>query len=229
MAPEAGASPVGLLTVWPRFLPLGIWVTVLFLYARLARFEEHRLAERFGDDYLRWAERRGAFVPGSPGRRLFEATFGRVKPRALGWAAAYAVCLALALALGPALRAHARALVAILSRPEQRAVVVSAWPEPEAWMANVFEAAVGDARVRERLEKAVETSPWWRRSPAEVWNEGMYYFRSPGRASAIEHGGQEMGVDPESVDEPVGVVLSRAEKAYRERLALDEAVDAGVR
>ena len=229
VAPEAGASPVGLLTVWPRFLPLGIWVTVLFLYARLARFEEHRLAERFGDDYLRWAERRGAFVPGSPGRRLFEATFGRVKPRALGWAAAYAVCLALALALGPALRAHARALVAILSRPEQRAVVVSAWPEPEAWMANVFEAAVGDARVRERLEKAVETSPWWRRSPAEVWNEGMYYFRSPGRASAIEHGGQEMGVDPESVDEPVEVVLSRAEKAYRERLALDEAVDAGVR
>ena len=164
MAPEAGASPVGLLTVWPRFLPLGIWVTVLFLYARLARFEEHRLAERFGDDYLRWAERR-----------------------------------------------------------------VSAWPEPEAWMANVFEAAVGDARVRERLEKAVETSPWWRRSPAEVWNEGMYYFRSPGRASAIEHGGQEMGVDPESVDEPVEVVLSRAEKAYRERLALGEAVDAGVR
>ena len=164
VAPEAGASPVGLLTVWPRFLPLGIWVTVLFLYARLARFEEHRLAERFGDDYLRWAKRR-----------------------------------------------------------------VSAWPEPEAWMANVFEAAVGDARVRERLEKAVETSPWWRRSPAEVWNEGMYYFRSPGRASAIEHGGQEMGVDPESVDEPVEVVLSRAEKAYRERLALDEAVDAGVR
>jgi len=38
-----------------------------------------------------------------------------------------------------------------------------------------------------------------------------------------------MGVDPESVDEPVEVVLSRAEKAYRERLALDEAVDAGVR
>src|SRR5438093_370245 len=52
VAPEAGASPVGLLTGWPRFLPLGIWVTVLFLYARLARFEEHRLAERFGDDYL---------------------------------------------------------------------------------------------------------------------------------------------------------------------------------
>jgi len=38
-----------------------------------------------------------------------------------------------------------------------------------------------------------------------------------------------MGVDPESVDEPVGVVLSRAEKAYRERLALDTALDAGVR
>ena len=59
--------------------------------------------------------------------------------------------------------------------------------------------------------------------------KGMYYVRSPGRASAIEHGGQEMGVDPESVDEPVGIVLSRAQKSYRERLALDTALDAGVR
>lgn len=225
-----GVAGWGLLTVWPRFLPLVIWVTMLFLYAGLARFEERRMAERFGDDYLRWAERRDAFVPGSPVRRLFEATFGRLRPRALGWAAAYAVCLTLALSLGFALRAYTRAHVATLWRPEHGAVVMSAWPKPNAWMAKVFEAAVNDARVRQRLEEARGEQPVVATIlPPRYGMKGMYYILSPGEASATGHAGPEMGVDPESVDEPVEVVLSRAEKAYRERLGLDEALDAGVR
>lgn len=224
-----GIAGWGLLTVWPRFLSLGIWVTMLFLYAGLARFEERRMAERFGDHYTGWAERRGAFLPGSPGRRLFEATLGRLRPRALGWAAAYAACLALAFSLGFALRAYTRARVATLSRPEARAVVVSAWPKPDAWMAKVFEAAVSDARVRQRLEEARGDEPVVATIlPPRYGMKGMYYTLSPGQASAPDHGGPEMGVDPESVDEPVEVVLSRAEKAYRGRLVLDEALDAGV-
>lgn len=59
--------------------------------------------------------------------------------------------------------------------------------------------------------------------------KGMYYILPSGQASATGHGDPEMGVDPDSVDEPVEVVLSRVEKAYRERLALAEALDAGVR
>ncbi len=225
-----GVAGWGLLTVWPRFLPLGIWVTMLFLYAGLARFEERRMAERFGDEYLRWAERRGAFVPGSPVRRLFEATFGRLRPRALGWAAAYAVCLALAVSLGFALRAYTRAHVATLSRPEHRAVVVSAWPKREAWLAKIFDAAVSDASVRQRLEEARGDEPVVATIlPPRYGMKEMYYILPPGQASATGRRGPEMGVDPDSVDEPVEVVLSRAEKAYRERLALDEALDAGVR
>ena len=68
-----GVTGWGLLTLWPRFLLLGTWVTMLFLYAGLARFEERRMAERFGDDYRHWAEGRGACLPGSPVRRLFSS------------------------------------------------------------------------------------------------------------------------------------------------------------
>src|SRR3972149_6738723 len=121
-----GVAGWGLVTMWPRFLLLGIWVTMLFLYAGLARFEERRLAERFGDDFRRFAEARGAFLPGSPVRRVFDATFGRLRPRALGWATAYVVCLALAFSLGFAARAWTRARTAILIEPEHRTVVVSA-------------------------------------------------------------------------------------------------------
>jgi len=67
----------GLLTQWPRLLLLGIWVTMLFLYAGLARYEERQLHNRFGTDYQQFAFSRGAFLPGSPVRRLFEATLGK--------------------------------------------------------------------------------------------------------------------------------------------------------
>jgi protein-S-isoprenylcysteine O-methyltransferase Ste14 len=225
-----GVAGWGLLTVWPRFLSLGIWVTMLFLYAGLARFEERRMTERFGDDYLGWAERRGAFLPGSPVRWLFEATFGRLRPRALGWTAAYAVSLTVAFSLGFALRAYTRSQIATLSRPDHGAVVVSAWPKPEAWMAKVFEAAVNDMRVRQRLEQARGSEPVVATIlPPRYGMKGMFYVPAPGHASATGHEGPQMGVDPESVDEPVEVVLSRAEKAYREHLGLGEALDAGVR
>ena len=38
-----------------------------------------------------------------------------------------------------------------------------------------------------------------------------------------------MGVDPDSSDAPVEVVISRAEKPYKEGLLLEEALDASVR
>lgn len=220
----------GLLTIWPRFLLLGTWVTMLFLYAGLARFEERRMAGRFGDDYLGWARGRGAFLPGSPVRRLFERIFGRLRPRAVGWATAYVVCLTLAFALGFALRAYTRASIPILSRPEQRAVVLSVWPKPESWMARVFDAALADARVRARLEATRADGPVVATIlPPRYGMKGMYYTLPPGQAPDRRHGGPELGVDPDGVDEPVEVVLSRAEKAYGGRLTLEDALDVDVR
>lgn len=90
----------GLLTKWPWFLLLGVWVTMLLLYAGLARFEELRMTARFGDAYEQYKVSKGAFLPGRPVHRLFEATFGKLRPRFLGWVVAYVVCLVLAGLLG---------------------------------------------------------------------------------------------------------------------------------
>ncbi len=112
-----GAAGLGLLTIWPRFLLLGVWVIMLFLYAALARFEEARMEERFGDDYRRFAATRGAFLPGSPIHRLFEATFGKLRPRPVSWVAALGLCLTLAFSLGFLLRSSARAYGRLVSAP----------------------------------------------------------------------------------------------------------------
>lgn len=225
-----GIAGWGLLSMWPRFLLLGIWVTMLFLYAGLARYEERRMEARFGEDYRRLAGSRSAFLPGSPVHRLFVATFARLEPRALGWAAAYVFCLGLAFSLAFALRAYTRASTAILFQPEHHAVVVSAWPKPEEWMAQVFRVALSHEQVRERLRAVrVGTALVATILPPRYGMKGMYYTLPPGQRASGHASGPLMGVDPDSSDEPVELVFSRAEKPYREGLALEAALDVDVR
>lgn len=224
-----GIAGWGLLTMWPRFLLLGIWVTMLFLYAGLARFEERRMEGKFGDDYRRFADTRGAFLPGSPVHRLFEATLGRLRPHAAGWATAYVFCLALAFSMAFAVRGFALASVARYVDPHDRTVVVSAWPKPEDWMRRIVRAALSNEQVRQRLEAAGENMPLVATIlPPKYGMKGMYDTMPAGQANRGS-GGPLMGVDPDSIDEPVELVFSRAEKPYMRGLSLSEALDADVR
>ena len=191
--------------------------------------EERRMAERFGDDYLRWAEQRGAFLPGSPVQRAFEATLGRLRPRALGWGVAYAICVALAFSAGFVLRGYTRSSVATLERPDHGTLIVSTWPKPEAWMATVFDIAVRDQRVRQRLGQRAADGPIVATIlPPRYGMKGMYYAPAPGQAVKAHARGPMMGVDPDRAAEPVEVVFSRATKPYRTSVALGDALDAGV-
>jgi protein-S-isoprenylcysteine O-methyltransferase Ste14 len=224
-----GIAGWGLLTLWPRFLLLGIWVTMLFLYAGLARLEERRMEGRFGDGYRRFAETRGAFLPGSPVRRLFEATLGRLRPRALGWAAAYVFCLTLVFSLGFVLRGYTRASAAVLWEPQHQTVVVSAWPKSEEWMAKVFQAALVSEQVRQRLAEARDGKPLVATIlPPRYGMKGMYYAAPPDQHAGRHSRDPLMGVDPDSTDEPVELVFSRAEKRSKPRLAFNEALDPDV-
>ena len=62
----------GLAVMWPRFLTLTLFAVMLFLYYLLARDEERRMLNRFGDDYRAYLERTGMFLP-----RAVERLLGR--------------------------------------------------------------------------------------------------------------------------------------------------------
>lgn len=223
-----GIAGYGLLVGWPRFLLLGVWVTMMFLYAWLARFEERRMEQRFGAEYRAFAATRGSFLPASPVHRLFEASFGLLRPRALGWWAAYVFCLSLTFSLGFAARAYTRANTAIVFRPENGTVVVSAWPQPEEWVSQMYEAALADAEVRQHLEESRGEAPVVATIlPPRYGMKAMFY--KPGEGRALAGGGPINGVDPDSSDEPVELVFSRASKPYKEGLTLEEALDVSVR
>ena len=48
---------------WPSLLGLVMWPILMFAYYRLAKREEGRLLEEFGEEFLRYRSRVPAFVP----------------------------------------------------------------------------------------------------------------------------------------------------------------------
>jgi protein-S-isoprenylcysteine O-methyltransferase Ste14 len=62
---------LGTVLIWPRFLVLASFVVMLCLYDLLARWEEARCLERFGEPYSEYLGRTGRFFPrfGPPRKR----------------------------------------------------------------------------------------------------------------------------------------------------------------
>ena len=221
----------GLLTMWPRLLLLGIWITMLFCYAALARFEEQRMEEKFGEEYGRFAATRGAFLPGSPLRRVFEAAFGQMRPRWLGWTTAYTGCLTLAFCAGFLLRDYTIAHTAIDFQPNHRMVIVSTWPKPAQWMERVVETALADHEVGRHLRERRGNSPVVATILAPHYPMTHMYYKLPSdsHGSHRKSGFPSMGVDPDRTRDPVQVVFSTAHRPYRHELSLKEVFDPGVR
>ena len=58
-----GLAALGLAIMWPRFLTLTLFAVMLFLYYLLAKDEERRMANRFGESYIAYMNRTGMFLP----------------------------------------------------------------------------------------------------------------------------------------------------------------------
>jgi protein-S-isoprenylcysteine O-methyltransferase Ste14 len=58
-------AALGLAIMWPRFLTLFLLAVMLILYYILAKDEERRMLNRFGEEYAGYIDRTGMFVPRS--------------------------------------------------------------------------------------------------------------------------------------------------------------------
>jgi protein-S-isoprenylcysteine O-methyltransferase Ste14 len=70
-----GVAGIGLSILWPRFLVIALWAVMATLYFLLAKDEERRMLTRYEDEYRRYMERTGMFLPGS-----VEAVIARTLP-----------------------------------------------------------------------------------------------------------------------------------------------------
>ena len=138
----------GMMLIWPRFLVLLGFVTVVFAYVALARAEERRCVRQF-PAYAAYKRRTGMFLP-----RPLEAPFRLVRPRgrvlrAGAWGLGYAAALAMAALVGGAVHSHA--VDSLYAHYTENAAFVSVGAMPEAEIAELAEIAARDARVAAAL------------------------------------------------------------------------------
>jgi len=142
---------LGLVLIWPRFLVLLSYVTMLFLYAALARSEEKRCLARFGNDYRAYLDRTGRFLPGRATRwipRLLPESGIR---RTTGLLGLYGLAVAAAVGLGFALREASLSRISA-SFQMDAAILSPAVLTPEE-LAAAYRTAAADPRVEQLLKK----------------------------------------------------------------------------
>ncbi len=149
-----GLAVMGLGTciVWPRFLVLITYITMLFLYVALARWEEERCAARYGESYHAYQARTGMFMPRSLSKRIpkiFPASAGKRGAAALGL---YAVVMAAAIVLGFEVRDYSLSTVSAFYTND--AAVLSPALLADQELHAAYRTAMADARVLEALKAA---------------------------------------------------------------------------
>ncbi len=146
-------SGVGLLLLWPRYIVLVMFVTMLFAYRALARIEERECETRYGQPYRDYKEKTAMFLPFRIPLmdRLFRLPASR-PARYLALSALYIVSLVVAVGLAWGTeRLAVGSLYAFYSK--DAAYISVAAIEPRA-LETIVKTALADPGVQTRLGRA---------------------------------------------------------------------------
>ena len=143
---------LGTLLLWPRFLVLVSYVTMLFLYAQLARWEEARCVARFGESYRTYQSRTGMFLP-----RGWLPRSPRILPpsgprRSAAAFTIFLLVVAASVLLGFGVRRYALSQMTAFYTPA--AAVLSPALLTEEELRTAYRTAASDARVETALRRA---------------------------------------------------------------------------
>lgn len=98
---------LGLLILWPRYINLFMFVTMLFVYYLLAKAEEKECEEKFGDSYMDYKDKTSMFFPCT--KRIKALNLPKSKSRkALVLLSMYVISLLLAHSIANAAANHSR-------------------------------------------------------------------------------------------------------------------------
>jgi protein-S-isoprenylcysteine O-methyltransferase Ste14 len=136
-----GIAGLGLLLFWPRFIILVLYISMSFVYYLLARYEEQRMVEEHGDQYREYMERTAMFLPGEPGRKIFAALFGWIKPPKLALGASYGIALLAGVAVAFGLRSYTISQTSIVYLPERQVTAISILPVSDQSLQHILEDA----------------------------------------------------------------------------------------
>jgi protein-S-isoprenylcysteine O-methyltransferase Ste14 len=143
---------LGTLLIWPRFLVLVSFITMLFLYGLLARWEEEQCLARYGASYRAYQSRTGMFLPRArslrPPRLLPASGFGRV----VTVVALFIAVMGLSVAAAFGLRDYSLSQVAAIYREDE--AILSPARLSDVELAAAYQTAADNEAVRAAVEAA---------------------------------------------------------------------------
>jgi protein-S-isoprenylcysteine O-methyltransferase Ste14 len=143
---------LGLLLFWPRFFILILYVSMLFVYYLLARYEEQRMLAKHGESYRAYMEHTARFLPGEPGAKIFRSLFGWIRSKKLALGLAYVVSLVLFTAGAFGLHGYTISKTSIIYLPEKKLTAVSVIPQTDESMQSIIDIAFQDSAVSAAIE-----------------------------------------------------------------------------
>jgi protein-S-isoprenylcysteine O-methyltransferase Ste14 len=144
-----GAIGLGLAILWPRFLTIVLWAVMVELYYLLARDEERRMVNQFGDQYRQYMASTGMFLPRGLERAAHRLPFphSRVLRPLLGFVLLVAVAVGGAFAL----RAYTIARLPLWS--EGRITAMAILPGDSIMLEHRMPDVLELPEVRSRLDQ----------------------------------------------------------------------------
>ncbi len=141
---------LGTLLVWPRYIILVMFVTMLFVYYALARREERECARKYGENYMNYLGKTSMFLPGDSFvfRRFNELKIFKLKP-ALAILMVYVLVLSGALLAGFGLRNYSVSKISKLSTPNS--VTISVVPMNSDVLTKIVWLTRDQGDIQERL------------------------------------------------------------------------------
>jgi protein-S-isoprenylcysteine O-methyltransferase Ste14 len=142
---------IGMLLVWPRFLMVAFFITMLFAYHGLAWVEERECIRKYGQVYIDYQKQTPRFLPFHfPFSGIWE-TLPKVWPvRVAAGLLTYVIALALALLIASAIQSYT--LRNLFTYQAHNAVYVSLPPTDRGTLQRLANKASADHRVLARLE-----------------------------------------------------------------------------
>jgi protein-S-isoprenylcysteine O-methyltransferase Ste14 len=144
-----GLAALGLAIMWPRFLTLALFAVMLFLYYLLAKDEERRMVNRFGEGYIAYMNRTGMFLPCFIGRTLK----GDQKPQSLSFGKACIIFLVLVVIIvGGGFIARAYTVHHLALKQVDRADVITITKEDLTAATQVLPSVLQEPAVTSKLK-----------------------------------------------------------------------------
>ena len=141
---------LGTMLIWPRFLVLVCYVTMLFLYVLLARWEEERCLDKYGESYRSYQARTGMFLPRNLTHWIPDVLPKTGGKRLRAMLVIYVVVMGAALGLGFELRNYS--LSKISSLYSQNAAVLSPAVLSENELSSAYQLAAANLEVQQKLQ-----------------------------------------------------------------------------